>query len=144
MRTIWLWSLLAIAAGASGCGVAKELCRYTREQLEYHEIVDECLINMRNRKLAADAWCEYQLADPRGFSDDYAAGFVDGYADYLDEGPGAPPIVPPRCYWKAWYQNPAGHQRGQDWLDGFRAGAIAAEQSGNRNWKTVPTVTGRA
>src|SRR6185503_15074909 len=103
------WCLTALVAATSGCGVTKELCRYTKEQLQYHEIVDDCLTNTRVRMVARSAWCDYQSGSPESeFSKDYALGFEDGFVDYVIEGPGPAPIIPPRCYWTICNQNALG------------------------------------
>jgi hypothetical protein len=131
---------MALVAATSGCGVTKELCRYTKEQLQYHEIVEDCLTTARVRKVARSAWCDFQSGSPESeFSHDYAAGFEDGFVDYVIEGPGAAPLIPPRRYWTVCNQNALGHQKAQDWFEGFRAGTTAAEQSGYRACTTVPT-----
>ena len=72
------------------------------------------------------------------FSDDFASGFAEGYADYLDGGgTTAPPALPPRSYWA----NRDCRQAAVDWLDGFHAGAQLARSTGLRQVIVVPTVS---
>jgi hypothetical protein len=133
-----------MTATLSGCGVTKELCRYTWEQLEYHEIADECLSTAKYRHLAQADLDQYAASNPEcRLSQDFAAGFIDGFVDYVNEGPGGTPTIPPRCYWKVFHENPEGHDAALDWLHGFRAGAVAAEQSGYREFAIVPVAPPR-
>jgi hypothetical protein len=145
MRISLQFLCLILVTATSGCGVMKELCRYTHEQVEYHEIVDDCLTTARVRMIAADSWLEFVEANPEcARSSDYADGFKDGFTDYVVEGPGAPPIIPPRHYWTVCNQDSDGHQRAADWLEGFRAGVAAAQQSGCRACATVPAALDNA
>ncbi|HLJ96155.1 MAG TPA: hypothetical protein VKU02_23465 [Gemmataceae bacterium] len=95
----------------------------------------------RNYQLAKEQWNAFLHADPdHGYSADYAAGFQDGFADYLYAGgTGEPPPLPPRPYWRIGYESPQGHEAIADWFAGFRHGAAVAQQSGYRQWVTVPT-----
>ena len=73
------------------------------------------------------------------FSVDFQLGFSDGFVDFLEAGgTGNPSPLPPRRYWKAKYQNPAGYQSTQDWFRGFQHGATAAQASNYRSFVTVP------
>jgi hypothetical protein len=77
------------------------------------------------------------FCDP--FSIDYQEGFVDGFVDYLEAGgSGNPPPLPPRRYWKAKHQNPAGFQAIDEWFQGFRHGAAVAQASNYRSFVTIP------
>jgi hypothetical protein len=98
------------------------------------------------RRLAMCAWEDLQKGDPENnYSADYARGFKDGFADYLDAGgTGDPPAVPPRSYWKTKYQTPQGYQAIQDWFAGFRHGSAMAQESGFRQWITIPSSLGEA
>ena len=125
---------------SSGCGVCLDLTRKAVEQVQYQETADELLVSARNHLLAKSAWNDYEkLSGEEGFTKHYANGFKQGFAEYLDGGSGEPPIIPPRTYWKVFYQTPEGHHDVEDWFAGYRMGVIAAEQSGRREWLTIPT-----
>ncbi len=95
----------------------------------------------RNYQLAKEQWQAFLQASPdHAYSADYAAGFQDGFADYLYAGgTGESPPLPPRPYWRIGYETPQGHEAIADWFAGFRHGAAVAQQSGYRQWVTVPT-----
>ncbi len=96
--------------------------------------VDDCRISRRNHCLAAEAWDAVEAqAGPKHFSPDYACGFKDGFADYLESGgDGLPPAVPPFRYRLSRYQTPQGIHTVEEWYEGFRHGAAAARASGLR------------
>jgi hypothetical protein len=100
--------------------------------------------SVRNRKLAQSAWKEVQRASPeKPYSNDYANGFKDGFANYLFRGGnGEPPPLPPAHYRKLRYQTPQGYQAIEDWFAGYRHGAVAARQNGYRQWITGPSGLG--
>lgn len=98
----------------------------------------------RNRRWAECAWCQVQPHSDGGFfSEDYARGFKDGYAEYLYRGgDGEPPVMAPVRYRHVRYQTPQGYQAVQDWFHGYRHGAMVARDSGARQWVTGPTSLG--
>lgn len=102
---------------------------------------DDLLTCVRNRRLANEALGQAQSADPgHAYSKDYARGFKDGFADYLDTGGcGAPPPLPARSYWLSHYWTLSGHEGVRDWFAGFRHGAAAAQETGHRGRRTVPS-----
>lgn len=129
-----------LALLSTGCGVFAPATRnflYTTA-----ECVDKVCVWDRNRTLARTAWKQIEKEEPPGtYSEDYARGFLDGYADYLKGGgPGDPPTTPPHCYWFSKYQTPTGYQAIQDWFAGFQRGAAEAQGSGLRQWITLPVV----
>ncbi|MCI0464486.1 MAG: hypothetical protein L0Z62_46740 [Gemmataceae bacterium] len=94
--------------------------------------------SVRNRKLSDSAW-NAVLAAGGTYSQDHAAGFRDGFTDYLRAGgTGGAPTLPPRRYWKVRYQTPQGARAVADWFAGFRHGAAMAMASGYRQWVTIP------
>jgi hypothetical protein len=98
---------------------------------------------LRNHRLAKEAWEAVRGADPgHEYSEDYACGFKEGFADYIYAGGhGLPPEAPPYCYRKSNHQTPAGVQAAEDWFAGFRHGARVAKESGLRQYMLVPTAT---
>ncbi len=135
MRKAVLWSV-AVCVLCSGCSLAStaahNVLRLPAQALEdFSEAV-------RNRQLADAAWSAV-LATGGTYSEDHAAGFRDGFTDYLRAGgTGAPPTLPPRRYWKVRYQTPQGARAVADWFAGFRHGAAVAMASGYRQWVTIP------
>jgi hypothetical protein len=110
------------------------------QPLDYCLPEELCRSSERHRRLAAAAWHEFALgAMSNDYSGDYAIGFQEGFADFLDAGPGNVPALPHRRYWRACYQTPRGHQAILDWYEGFRAGALAAADSGYRELVTLPS-----
>jgi hypothetical protein len=101
------------------------------------EILLEC---KRNRRWAEDAWEQVsaQATCREASSTDYAAGFKEGYANYLFRGGnGEPPLVAPLHYRHIKYQTPGGYEAIQDWFHGYRHGAAMARDSGARKWITA-------
>jgi hypothetical protein len=91
--------------------------------------------------LAKRSFAKYQ-ADHKGepISRDFAKGYVDGFTRLIEKGgPGNPPAVPPRCYWRVNNRTPDGHDAAQEWFTGFRVGTAAAMETGIRNVTTVAT-----
>lgn len=87
---------------------------------------------------ADEAWMQEAGACGGGASPDYAAGFHDGFVDYVyGGGSGEPPPVPPRRYWNAGLRLPEGKARAGDWFAGFRHGARVARDNGYREMGTV-------
>jgi hypothetical protein len=109
---------------------------YRRISTDYHEC-------RRNRELADEAWGSFFSKHPTlEYSKDFECGFKEGFSDYLySGGTGAPPPVPPRCYWNYKYETPEGHKAAQNWFAGFRAGAESARESGYRKLVLVATST---
>lgn len=101
---------------------------------------DDFKITLRCRHLACEAWKrEVQGHPDRHYSSDYANGFKDGYAEYLDHGGnGQPPAVPPFCYRLSHYETPEGIQEVEQWYEGYRQGALTAQASGLRELMVIP------
>jgi hypothetical protein len=108
---------------------------------EMKDKLDEHRERARNRKWAEAAWKELAGTAPYDrCSEDFAAGFQDGFADYLYAGgPGTPPPLPPPQYRALRYQTPEGYRAVEDWFAGFRAGATAAQHGNYRQWIVGPT-----
>jgi len=100
---------------------------------------DDCLERARYRHVAEKYWQEACKHTPQAYTVDYHRGFVEGFADYVYAGPGAPPAVPPWPYRRAVYETPEGVRAVEDWFAGFRHGTQAAQASGLRNLVVVPT-----
>lgn len=133
--------ILGLSVLGTGCsmyesGIRTLIC----EPCKYPTNVEDYLMRLRNRHLAKAVWKDLRKYNcEREFSKDYARGFTDGFADYLDAGgTGQPPPVPPRCYWKIQYQTPEGARAMDDWFAGFRHGALTAQESGYREQIVIP------
>jgi hypothetical protein len=133
---IWL------CATCLGCNPIASAVRTTIiEPTEYSRRIDDCVDNHRNKALAKVALAEWMQARPDCLcSQDFARGFEEGFADFLFAGgPGNPPPVPPRYYWRPEFENPEGHKAIEEWYAGFREGSAAARASGYRQLVTVPS-----
>lgn len=123
-----------------GCSVGEKLVNNVIvEPAHYNRWTDRVGRCLRDKSLAEEAWDEVCARDGEAYSRHYYRGFVEGFHDYLDSGgTGDPPSLPPRSYWRVYYQSPEGHQAIEDWFAGFRHGAAVAKASGVRNLVTVP------
>lgn len=130
---------VALCMLAAGCQLAENAV---------HNVTFEARVNcteMRDRckyeKLARESWrLVTQNEHVRTFSKDYADGFKEGFVDYLEfGGAGQPPYLPPKQYWGPHYRTPDGHRAIEDWYAGFAHGASMAQQSGYRDYVTLPS-----
>ena len=90
---------------------------------------------------ADEAWREQAEACAMAVEQpDYAAGFHDGFVDYVYAGgSGEPPPVPPRIFWNASLRTAEGKLRANQWFDGYREGARIAREAGYRDKAIVPS-----
>jgi hypothetical protein len=123
-----------------GCSVADKLVNnLIIEPAHYDRYTDNWARCLRDKDLAHEAWYEVCGRDGDIYSRHYYRGFIEGFRDYLDQGgTGEPPVLPPRSYWRLYYQTPEGHAAIQDWFTGFRHGADIARASGVRELVVVP------
>ena len=120
--------------------IADALRTVIREPVHFPREKNDFVLRMRNRCLADQAWGEVVLGNPAFCaSPDYAYGFVEGFADYLYAGgSGQPPPVPPREYWKASYETPAGRAAIEQWFAGFQHGVAVCQARGYRSLAVLP------
>src|SRR5262245_2864118 len=133
MRVLFLFTMLALCATGLGCRLTHNVVQTTIvEPLQYsrdcyEKIARKEFIDLANTALAQEISqrrAELDNYECEPFSVDYQDGFVDGFVDYLEAGgTGEPPMLPPRRYWRASFQSPAGHQAAEQWFEGFRHGA---------------------
>jgi hypothetical protein len=125
---------------STGCGLGKQLSNNVIfDPLKWDRYSDGIARHIRDKTLAEEAWDEICARDGDVYSRHYRRGFFDGFRDYLDAGgTGDPPTLPPRSYWRIYYQTPEGHEAIQDWFEGWRHGASIARASGIRDYVTVP------
>jgi hypothetical protein len=132
------FALFASAPLISGCHIATNASRnLINEPRQYFDGVH---VEKHLRKEGRAAFHEVQRQFPnRCFSEDFECGFVEGYADYLDNGGNASvPAVPPLKYRHHRYYNPEGHARIRDWFLGFKYGMDVAIATGCRPFYTTP------
>src|SRR5436190_20867042 len=120
MRLAFALLLFGLSVGSSGCALTEDafhnICYSITTPVEVHREM------ARNRQWAEDAWASASWSNQNGrYTEDYAFGFKDGYAEYLFRGgDGEPPLMAPRHYRHVRYQNPQGYQAIQDWFAGYR------------------------
>src|SRR4051812_39001249 len=96
-------AVFLVTLGSAGCGLF-----HTGTEVVAHrtwESVEDCAEYLRDLRWAREAWEEVcQSSGPDAFSDDYAKGFKEGFAELLYRGGcGEPPSVPPCQYRKLKY-----------------------------------------
>lgn len=102
-------------------------------------------IHHRNYRAAKVAWMTFGHADLGPWAPlcrDFETGWRQGYYDVAGGMDGQRPITPPRRYWAARYQTPAGQQQVEAWFAGYELGAAAAQRDGIGYWAFVPTSLG--
>jgi hypothetical protein len=136
--TRW-WLLIGLLTCAAGCTSIRDgthaVCYRLFQAGEDHL---ECA---RNRKWAEAAWLQASATVTCAHTEDYGAGFQDGFADHLYAGTVVPPPLPPKRYRHIEYQTPEGYQAIEAWFAGYRHGVVAAQQGGYRRWITGPAAT---
>jgi hypothetical protein len=131
--------VLVVAGFSSGCAVAWNAANTLAvEPAHFPNYVEQCFLRKRTRSLGEESWREVmQDVNAPRYSKDYHKGFVDGFADYLQNGgSGEPPALPPRHYWDE--ASPQGRSLAEEWFGGFRHGAARARSSGLRDLIVVP------
>ena len=145
MRMFVMPVVLAACLSGSGCSFVYNIVRNVFNEPKID--IDENVILKRHERLAKLAWDEMVAQYGCQFSDDYRAGFIDGFVDYLTYGGTAPigldeapvvPAVPPPKYRSAKAMSPEGHTAAEEWFMGFRHGSATALASGLRQLVTVP------
>ncbi len=137
MNVRFTYLVLGLALLSPGCLAAtgtRVLC------FRFNRCLEDRAERRRNARWAEEAWeLAAKQCDHGQHSDDYAWGFKDGFAEYLYRGRAEPPPLPPEHYRSVRYQSAPGYQAIQDWFSGYRDGAAAAQQGGQRDWITGPS-----
>jgi hypothetical protein len=138
MRSKLILGMTGLCLFAAGCRLAGDIT----DNLVFTTCLasDECQAKIYYHHLAGVAWADFRAADPgHAYSADFANGFKEGFADYLDAGDdGGQRQLPPLKYWKIRYQNPEGRSAIDGWFAGFRTGAAVAKNSGYRDFVILP------
>src|SRR5438105_4869157 len=123
MRIRFTLLLLAVCFANGGCSsfLEESVRNLTEAPVRGLDDVAYC---SRNQEVAEEAWQLERRKGPERYSRDHAAGFVAGYADYLDAGGnGNPPAVPPFRYRLVCSESPEGARAVEEWYAGFRHGS---------------------
>ncbi len=131
------WPVFVLLAGVVtqlGCNLVRnathnlfhEPCKQLHDQHITCTPVDE----------ARRAWEQY-CGNAPSQSKEYAQGFQDGYADYLDSGGNAPSIARDR---RSKFSTPSGQMQVQEYMMGMKAGLEAGMISGRKQFHTVPVL----
>ena len=124
---------LGLLIPGPGCNIAYYSARNIVN--EPAQQLSELRLRHRFREMGRAAWDEEcRNAPSQPYSDASRDGFIDGYADHLDNGgPPQPPAAPPPRYRRHPSDfTPAGMEAERDYLAGFYRGAVAAAASGCR------------
>jgi len=100
---------------------------------------DESAAQVHHNLIAELAWLRWSgLFQDQPHRLDFAAGFRSGYRDVINGGSGAAPVLPPKCYWRRFFENAWGREKAEAWFTGYPYGALAAEQDGEGNRIELP------
>jgi hypothetical protein len=108
-----------------------------------NESWNEAVVVMRNRAWATKAWHKrkHHFCNQK-YSNDFAAGFRQGYEDVANGSNGCTPASPPRAYWTWEFQSGEGQARTSAWFSGYPQGARAAEEEGVGNYTQLQLSSG--
>ena len=143
MRVRHVLLIVGLALMGQGAGQTASIPRnLSIDPSHFDRYTDGMARHIRDGRLADDAWAEASnIGGP--YSKHYARGFREGFIDFLNDGGhvslGDVPLVPPRSYWRVFYQSPEGNLAIRDWYDGWRHGVAMARQSGYRDLTVLPT-----
>lgn len=135
-----LVSALALTWMLAGCSVCQQARRtLLDEPAQFSWKKDRSRSLSLYRDWADAAWRAEVRACSSGLdTEEYSAGFRDGFVDFVYAGgSGEPPPVPPRKFWNVGWRSPGGHGAADQWFAGFRHGASAARDGGYRQRATL-------
>lgn len=142
MRHALAMALMVLSIAGPGCALIEDSCHNIANGVKTP--IEEHREKARNREWAEAAWrqlvCSSGGPGRAPYSEDYADGFKQGFAEYLYRGgDGEPPLVAPKRYRDFRYQNEAGYRAVEDWFAGYRHGVTMARDSGARKWIVGPS-----
>ena len=136
MRVVVVAIGLLLSGG--GCSLVQTAARVGTDRVA--QVFNDHAERKRNADWAEEAWVRVQSDTDHPYSDDYGAGFRQGFADFLYRGgDGEPPPLPPQKYRALRNQTTEGYEAVQEWFAGFRHGAREAAASGQRELVTGPS-----
>jgi len=116
--------LIVFSLFNAGCG----MCVYTARNIsnEIATCKNDLSDDIHYHRLAKEAWRTYQESNStHQCSDDFAAGFQDGYVGCLEAGgKSIPPTFPPCDYTRRWDPPSV-----EDWHAGYSSGILMAQMS---------------
>ena len=117
--------IMMVPLMSGGCQSPFPLVRVP-QCLCYNRTVDDFVSSKTARDVARHHMAVIYAPSSFRPSYDFQAGFEQAYADIALGADGQVPAMAPSPYWKACQRTAEGHQRAQDWLAGYSAGASNA------------------
>jgi hypothetical protein len=140
-RLLAVVCLGVLVADTTGCMVTRNIAKEVRDC----DCVDDFMTNYRNRAMAEKAWhCRKDRFGQQMYMREYKEGFIDGYLEIAEGGPGCCPTVAPSRYWGWQYQSANGQAAVNAWFEGYPMGVQAAEQDGVGHYQHVFVMGGDA
>lgn len=135
------WPLLILITLLSCCGCQTH-CPLTRPRqwMCYNRTIDDFFSTKTAREVARLHLAKIYSKTCRP-TRDYQAGFEQAYVDVALGSDGTSPAMPPPPYWKSCHRTVEGHQRSEEWLAGYSAGAEQALVSRGPNNKVMASVS---
>lgn len=128
--------VLAVWTLVSGCEVVQVIDPIAVQLIDS---LDESVAQVHHELIAEFAWLRWSgLFQDQPHHLDFASGFRSAYVDVINGGSGESPVLPPKRYWRRFYENAWGRGKAEAWFTGYAYGAIAAEQDGAGNWYELP------
>ncbi len=130
---------LVVLSCSSGC----TLVHNAHRALSFNDSWNEAVVVMRNRNWSTKAWHKrkHHFCNER-HSQDFCAGFRQGYEDVAGGSNGCTPACAPRAYWSWEFQSAEGQARTAAWFAGYPQGARAAEEEGIGNYTQLQLSSG--
>jgi hypothetical protein len=124
----WRLLILMVPLLSGGCQSPFPIVRMPQLRC-YNRTIDDFVACKTARDVARQHMA--LLYAPTSFrpSYDFQAGFEQAYADVALGSDGQVPAMAPSPYWKSCQRTAEGHERAQDWLAGYSAGASHALES---------------
>lgn len=112
-------------AGCSTAGCATGECKpgLMLSWAKHCPGLDDWVTTQTAMKCARSQLWQMQWQSKCTFSKDFEAGFIQAWVDLSQGGTGETPAVAPSRYWSAWYRSGEGHQKADEWFNGYRNGA---------------------
>jgi len=136
-RMLALACLGLLVADTTGCSLTSGMCKAVQQS----DCIDDFMVGYRNRALAEKAWhCRKDRFSGQTYAKEFKAGFIDGYMEVANGGPGCCPTVAPSKYCGWQYQSANGKAAINAWFAGYPMGVQAAEQEGVGHYQQIFTM----